>query len=101
MNISEWLDTKEREGVDVSNIELPHDLKHDEDADETIYFTEYRPCSILCQGNHPFSTVVRFGSWYYASGQDRKAGVHMNGMTWHYITKDRDLAVATAKSHME
>ena len=42
MKISEWLDKKEKDGVDVSEIELPHDLSHDEDPDESIYFKEIR-----------------------------------------------------------
>ena len=101
MKISEWLDKKVKEGVDVTNIELPHDLSHDEDPDETFYFKEIRPCSILCTGNHPFSTVRRFGHWYYASGQDKKAGIHASGMNWRLFTKDKDLALKTAKSHIE
>ena len=101
MKISEWLDKKEKEGIDVSEIELPHDLSHDEDPDESIYFKEIRPCSILCQGNHPHSMVRRFGHWYYASGQDRKAGVHKTGMNWRFFTSDKDLALKTARSHIE
>ena len=38
MNISEWLDEKEAEGVDVSQIELPGDLAYDEAPEETIFF---------------------------------------------------------------
>lgn len=65
MNISGWLDKKEAEGFDVSQIELPNDLSYDEGPDETIYFEEIRPCGIVCRGNHPFSTVERFGHWFY------------------------------------
>ena len=36
MNISDWLDKKEAEGIDVSQIVLPDDLSFDEDPDETI-----------------------------------------------------------------
>jgi hypothetical protein len=101
MKISEWLDKKEKEGVDLSNIELPQELSHDEDPDETLYFKEIRPCSILCQGNHPFSTVDRYGHWYHCRGQDKKAGNHATGMYWRLFTKDKDLAIKTAKSHIE
>lgn len=51
MSISEWLDKKDSEGVDVSHIEVPDDLAYDEVPDETIYFKQIRPCGILCPGN--------------------------------------------------
>ncbi|MCK9228235.1 MAG: hypothetical protein PHT96_12685 [Syntrophorhabdaceae bacterium] len=57
MNISDWLDEKEAEGVDVSQIELPDDLAYEESPEETIFFEEINPCGIYCPGNHPFSTV--------------------------------------------
>jgi hypothetical protein len=101
MTISEWLDKREAEGVDVSQITLPSDLSFDEDPAEAIFFEEIRPCGILCQENHPFSTVERFGHWYICRGQDKKAGIHSSGMEWKLITKDKDLAVRTAKSHIE
>jgi len=101
MKISEWLDMKEVEGIDVSNIILPNEMSYDEVPDETIYFKEARPCSILCSGNHPFSTVERFGHWYYSKGQDRKARIHSDEMRWSLFTRDRDLAIKTAKSHIE
>jgi hypothetical protein len=101
MKISEWLDKKEKEGVDVSHIVLPDELSHDEDPDGTLYFKEIRPCSILCTGNHPFSTVKRFGHWYYCRGQDKEAGIHVSGTYWWLFTKDMDLALKTARSHIE
>jgi hypothetical protein len=101
MHISDWLNEKEAEGCDMSQIVLPDDLPYDEVPDETIYFEETRPCGILCAGNHPFSTVERFGSWYHCRGQDKKAGIHSSQMEWKLFTKDRDLAVRTAKSHIE
>jgi hypothetical protein len=82
VNISGWLDEKEAEGLDVSHIMLPHDLLYDSTPDETIFFVEINPCGIYCTGNHPFSTVERFGHWYYARGQDKKAGIHSSGMEW-------------------
>ena len=101
MKISEWLDKKEAEGIDVSQIPLPEYLSYDELPDETVFYKEIRPCGILCTGNHPFSTVERFGHWYYARGQDKKAGIHSSGMKWRLFTKDKDLAIETAKSHIE
>jgi hypothetical protein len=101
MSIAGWLDEKEAEGFDVSQIALPNDLTYDEAPEETIFFEEIRPCGILCAGNHPFSTVERFGRWYYSRGQDKKAGIHSSEMEWRLFTKDRDLAVKTAKSHIE
>jgi hypothetical protein len=100
VNISDWLDEKEAEGIDVSHIVLPDDLSYDEAPDETIYFKEINPCGIFCTGNHPFSTVERFGHWYYCRGQDKKAGIHSSGMEWRLFTKDRDLADKPAKSHI-
>jgi hypothetical protein len=37
MIISNWLDKKEAEGVDVSQIALPDDLSYDEVPDEPIF----------------------------------------------------------------
>jgi hypothetical protein len=101
MKLSEWLDEKEAEGLDVSQIVLPPDMSYDEDPDETIYFKENKPCGILCEGNHPFSTVERFGHWFYSRGQDKKAGIHSSGMEWRLFTKNKDLALKTAKEHIE
>jgi hypothetical protein len=101
MKISDWLDENVAEGSDMSRIVMPNDLSYDEAPDETVFFEEIRPCGILCTGNHPSSTVERFGHWYYCRGQDKKAGIHTSGMEWRLFTKDKDLAVKTAKSHME
>ncbi len=101
MSISEWLDKEETEGVDVSQIVLPDGLTYDEAPDEVIFFKEINPCGILCTGNHPFSTVERFGHWYYCRGQDKAAGIHSSQMEWRFFTKDKDLAVRTAKLHIE
>lgn len=101
MLIAEWLDEKEREKVDVSQIELPRNMAYDQDPDETIFYQEYRPCGLFCTENHPFATVERFGHWYYCRGQDKKAGIHSAEMKWRFFTKDRELALATAKAHLE
>jgi hypothetical protein len=101
MTISEWLDEREAEGLDVAHLEIPSDLSFDEDPVEAIYFKEIKPCGLLCTENHPFSTVERFGHWYIGRGQDKKAGIHSSGMEWKLITKDKDLAVRTARSHIE
>ncbi len=99
--VSEWLDERQAEGVDVSEIEPPEDLIYDEDPDETIFFEQIRPCGILCTENHPFATVERYGRWYYSRGQDKSAGIHSAEGQWRLFTKDRDLAVRTARSHIE
>ena len=101
MKISDWLNAMELEGIDVSHIILPDDLVYDNAPDETVFFEEINPCGIFCSGNHPFSTVERFGHWYYARGQDKKAKIHSSEMHWRLITKDVELAVQTAKSHIE
>jgi len=101
MSISGWLDEKEALGFDVSQIVLPNDLAYDESPEETIFFQEVRPRGILYTENHPFSTVESFGHWYYSRGQDKKAGIHSSGMEWKLFTRDKDLALKTAKSHIE
>ncbi len=103
MTISEWLDSEEAEGKDVSCMVLPDDLDDEEGPDETIFFVELRPCSILCTGRHPFSTVERFGNWYYCRGHDKEKekGPHTTQPQWWMFTKDKGLAIKTAKSHIE
>jgi hypothetical protein len=101
MKLSQWLDEKEAEGLDVSQIALPDDLSYDQNPDETLYFKEIKPCGLLCQLNHPFSTVERFDHWFYSRGQDKKAGIHASGMEWRLFTKNKDLAIKTAKTHIE
>jgi len=101
MNISNWLDKKEAEGIDVSQIELPDDLENYEVPDETVFFEERRACSILCTGSHPFSTVERFGHWYLSRGRDKEAGLHTTKPQWWMFTRDKDLAIKTARAHIE
>jgi len=101
MTISDWLDEREAENVDVSQIVLPADMSYDESPEETIYFKELKPCGLLCTGNHPFSAVERFGHWYSCRGQDRKAGIHSSNMKWRLFTRDKDIALQTAKEHIE
>jgi len=101
MKISDWLDKKAAEGIDVSQIALPEDLLYDEDPDETIFFREINPDGVLSIIKHPFSTVERFGDWYYCRGRDKVSGTHLSGKEWRLFTKDKDLALTTAKSHIE
>jgi len=101
MNISDWLDKKEKEKFDVSQIVLPDDLTYNEVPDETIFFKEINPDGILSVANHPFSTVERFGHWYYCRGRDKATGTHLSGEEWRLFTKDKYLALKTAKSHIE
>ena len=101
MKISDWLDKEETKGLDVSQIVLPDDLSYDEVPDETIFFEEINPDGILSTADHPFSTVERFGQWYYCRGRDKAAGIHSSGKEWRLFTKDKDFALKTAKSHIE
>lgn len=100
MKISEWLDEKEKEKADFSQLELPKRMLYAEDPDETIFYEEVRPCGVFCTQNHPFSTVERFGHWYYCRGQDKKAGIHSSKMKWTFFTRNRDIALKTAKAHI-
>ena len=100
MTISKWLDEKVIKGVDVSHIVLPEGMLNDEAPEETIFFEEIRSCSILCPEDHPFSTVERFGDWYYARGRDKEAGPHTTLPPWWLWTKDEALALRTAKAHI-
>ena len=101
MKISDWLDKEETKGRDVSQIVLPDDLSYDEVPDETIFFEEINPDGILSTADHPFSTVERFGHWYYCRGRDKATGIHSSGKEWRLFTKDKDFALKTAKSHIE
>ncbi len=101
MTVSAWLDDKEAEGQDVSHIVLPDDLAYEEAPDETIFFREIRQCSILCTGSHPFSTVERFGHWYYCRGREKEKGPHTTRPQWWMFTKDGALAIKTAELHIE
>ena len=100
MTISEWLDEKEAEGVDVSHIALPADLSFDEAPEETIFFEEIK-LRFSLSAESPIFYCRRFGHWYLSRGQDKKAGIHAEGMEWKLITKDKDLAIKTAKFHIE
>lgn len=101
MNISDWLDEKEAENVDVSHIELPRNMAYAQDPDETLFFKEINPCGLLCTENHPYATVERFGHWYLCRGQNKKAGIHSSEMKWRMYTKDKNLALRTAKERIE
>ena len=101
MKITDWLDEKQAEKVDVSQIQLPKDMAFDEAPDETVFFQEINPCGLLCAENHPFSKVERYGHWYCCKGQDKKAGIHSSKMKWRLNTRDKDLALQTAKAHIE
>lgn len=100
MKISDWLDKKEAEDGDVSQVVLPKNLAYAEDPDETIFYEEIRPCGIFCTENHPFATVERYGHWFYCRGQDKAAGIHSSEMKWWMFTKDRDAALKIAKMHI-
>ena len=54
MKISDWLDIKEAEGFDVSQIVLPDDMSYDEVPDETIFLRRL----ILAQSS--VQAIIRF-----------------------------------------
>ena len=101
MALSDWLDEREAENVDISKITVPKDLLYDASPDELVFFKEINPCGLLCSDNHPFSKVERFKHWYFCRGQDKKAGIHSSKMKWHLFTKDKSLAIQTAKANIE
>lgn len=101
MTISDWLDQKEAENVDVTHIELPKNLSYDDDPDETIFYKEHNPCGLFCTESHPFATVERFGHWYLARGQDKKAGIHSTEMKWKLFTRDKETALRAAEERIE
>lgn len=100
MKISDWLDEKVAENVDVSQITLPTNMAYGEDPDETIFLKDINPCGLFCTENHPFATVERFGHWYLSRGQNKKAGIHSSAMMWKLFTKDKNIALQTAKANI-
>ena len=100
MKLSQWLDKKEKENVDVSQIELPKDVAYDLVADETVFFEEINPCGVLCTKNHPYAKVERYGHWYLCKGQDKRAGIHSSELKWRLFTKDKNFALKTAKERI-
>ena len=101
MKISDWLDIKETENVNMAQLDLPVAMSYDEDPDETLFYQEFNPCGLFCTENHPFSTVEGYGHWYYCRGQDKKAGIHSSRLKWRLFTKDKAFALQTAKAHIE
>jgi len=101
VRISKWLDDKEREGVDVAHIQVPEEMLNEEAPHQTVYFKEIRPCTILCTGNHPFATVERYGHWFYCRGRDKEKGPHTAKPQWWIFTKDIELALKTAREHID
>ena len=73
MDISEWLDRKEAEGVDASRIDPPEDLLYDASPDEVVFFQVVNPCSILCSKEHPFSTVERLRALVLLQGPGQES----------------------------
>ena len=90
MKISEWLDKKEAEGIDVYQITLPDSLSYEEASDGTIFLRRLMKINndgILSIADHPFSTVERFGHWYYGRGRNKATGIYSPGMEWKLFTK--------------
>lgn len=64
MNISEWLDKKEAQGTDVSQVVLPEDLANDEAPEETIFLrrfdhaASFAPAAILFPPSRDLDTGI-------------------------------------------
>jgi hypothetical protein len=103
MTVAEWLDDMAADGKDMSGLKLPEDLAYDADSDEVLFFREIKPCGFLCTQEHPFAMVERFDHWYYARGRDKGQTIHSAEPQneWGLFTKDKQLAMATAKAHIE
>ncbi len=101
MNVSDWLDEKQAEHADLSQIPLPQEIFYDSEPDEFLFFAEINPCGAFCKENHPFASVERFGHWFYARGQDKQAGIHSTEMNWRLFTRDKAQALQTAKALIE
>ncbi|HKJ65839.1 MAG TPA: hypothetical protein VJ969_10575 [Desulfopila sp.] len=101
MKISDWLDAQEADNQDITTIEVPKTMFYKEDPDETLYYQEIQPCGLFCTKDHPFATVVRYGHWFYARGRDKDQGTHSSQPEWRMFTRDKELAIQTARSHIE
>ncbi len=100
MTVSDWLDEKQAEQADLSKIALPPEIFYAAEPDEYLFFAEINPCGVFCNENHPFSSVERFGHWFYARGQDQQAGIHSDERRWRLFTRDRAQALQVAKAHI-
>ena len=103
MTLAKWLDDMDADGKDMYNLKLPENLAYDADPDEILFFEEINPCGFLCSEEHPFAVVERFDHWYYARGRDKGETLHSAEPQneWGIFTKDKQLAIATAKMHIE
>ena len=101
MNISEWLDKKEAEGIDLSQIELPDDLLYDASPDEVVFFSGGATLQHPLLEKSPFFYRRALRALVLLQGPGQEAGIHATGMEWRFFTKNKDLALKTAKSHIE
>ena len=99
--ISDWLDKRVAENLDVSQVVLPVKLSYEEVPDETIFFEEINHDGILSTADHPFSTVERFGHWYYCPGLGNYDGIHSSKIEGKPFAKDKDFVIRTAKEYIE
>jgi hypothetical protein len=89
MKISEWLDKKEAEDIDVSQITLSDSLSYEEAPDDTIFLKAINHDGILSIAHYPFSTVECFGHWYYCRGRNKATGIHSSGIEWRLFAKEK------------
>jgi hypothetical protein len=52
-------------------------------------------------GKPPAVTVERFGHGYYCRGCDKTTGILLSEMKRSFFTKDKEVALKTAKSRIE
>jgi len=100
MKISEWLDKKEAKALMYLKSHCPIASLMNDEPDDTIFFKDM---------NHDGSflpPIIRFycrALWALVllPGRDSVTGNHSPGIEWRLFTKDKDLALKTAKSHIE
>jgi hypothetical protein len=99
MKISDWLDEKEAEKLDVSQIALPDDLSYDKVPDETIFLRRLIFAGFSVQAIIPFLRSSALDTGIIVEVETRRPA--FTRQEWRFFTKDRDLAIKTAKSHIE
>ena len=72
MKISEWLDKKEAEGIDVYQITLPDSLSYDEVPDETIFLRRLIIKELFLQPNIRFLLQSALDTGIMAGGATKQ-----------------------------
>ena len=101
MNISDWLDRKVAEGIDVQPRSHCLTICRMTLSPTRSYFFRFCSPAVSSAQKSPLFHGRALRALVSCRGQDKKAGVHATGMEWTFFTKDKDLAVKTAKSRIE